>query len=201
MGIWDRVKSLFAEAEQSSPGNPAVHEMLVRSAEEEAAYSQWIKTEAGRRLLEWLAEEYGHFLSSRKRGDDSVAFLDTPSSKGFIIYFHRMAYRPEEIRHFFQMLKERVQALDYRVGISDRIIYSRTSWVEKVERHYLKPRSKFVEGEPVRQAYGNIAIELESRDDVIHHLRLRATIYQDALYEKGHSFGGLMDALTKPNIS
>ncbi|MEO0628680.1 MAG: hypothetical protein AAFY91_16915 [Bacteroidota bacterium] len=201
MAIWDRVRKLFAEAEESSPGNPAVHEMLVRSPEEEIAYAQWRKTGAGARLFDWLAEEYGNFLSRSKRGDDAIAFLDTPSSKGFILYFHRLEYRPEEIRHFFQLLKERVQALDYRVGISDRIIYSRPSWVEKVERHYLKPRSKFVEGEPVRQAYGNIAIELESRDDAIHHLRLRATIYQDALYEKGHSFGGLIEALTKPNIS
>ncbi|MEM6878391.1 MAG: hypothetical protein AAF544_07530, partial [Bacteroidota bacterium] len=72
MAIWDRVRKLFAEAEESSPGNPAVHEMLVRSPEEEIAYAQWRKTGAGARLFGWLAEEYGNFLSRSKRGDDAV---------------------------------------------------------------------------------------------------------------------------------
>lgn len=169
--------------------------MLVRTDEDLASYEQWRQTEAGQRMLDWLAREYGHYLAGQRK-DNAVAFLNTPSSKGFILYFHQTAYRADQIRHFFQLLKERVQAQDYRVGISDRIIYSRPSWVEKVERHYLKPRSKFVEGEPVRQAYGNIAIELESRDDKIHHLRLRATVYQDSLYEKGMSFGRLIEDIS-----
>ncbi|MEM7573377.1 MAG: hypothetical protein AAF433_10775 [Bacteroidota bacterium] len=192
--FWKQIKSAFSAAEQSSPSQPAVHELLTQSVADELAFEQWKRTESGARLLDWLAEEYSIFRAKRP-GDQALAFLDTPSSKGFIIYFHRMGYRTEEIRHFFYLLKERIQAFNYRVDLSDRRIYNRRDWVETVERHYLKPRNKFVPGELIDQRYGNIAISLESRDDQIHHLRLRATIYRDALYAKGQDFSDLMHQL------
>lgn len=195
MKFWSQIKSAFAAAEQSSPNRPVVHELLVPTVAEQVAFDQWKRTESGARLLEWLSEQYRLNLAKR-RGDGSVAFLDTPSSKGFIIYFHQLKYRKEEIRHFFYLLKERIQALGYRADLSDRRIYNRKNWVEGVERHYLKPRHKFEPGQLINQRFGNIAISLELRDDQIHHLRLRATIYQDRLYEPGRDFADLMKELS-----
>ena len=192
--LWNQIKSAFSAAEQSSPSQPAVHELLVQSIEEEAAYNQWKRTESGARLRDWLAEEYINFRAKRST-DQALAFLDTPSSKGFIVYFHRLEYRKEEIGYFFYLLKERVQELDYRLDLSDRRVYNRKDWVERVERHYLKPRNKFIPGELIDQRFGNIAISLEWRNDQIHHLRLRATVYNDALYEEGQDFGEFMRIL------
>ena len=44
------------------------------------------------------------------------------------------------------------------------------------------------------QSFGNIMIEFELRNDVPHNLRLRATVYNDSMYEAKGSFGALMMA-------
>jgi hypothetical protein len=45
------------------------------------------------------------------------------------------------------------------------------------------------------QVFGNIMIEFELRDELPHNLRLRATVYNDSLFEAKGSFGGLIMAL------
>ncbi|PHI18828.1 hypothetical protein CEQ90_15870 [Lewinellaceae bacterium SD302] len=192
--FWEQVKQLFERAEESSPAHPAVHEMIERGPEESADFDRWKNTLAKRRLIDWLMDQYAVYLSDGRQ-DRSIDFLDTPSSKGFVIHFHETNYTKAEVTHFFHYLKERVQSLEYRLQISDRRIFSRSGWVETQERHYLKPRNKYAEGEAINQRFGNITIELELRDDQVRNLRLRATIYKDALYREGENFGALMSAL------
>ncbi|OAV43534.1 hypothetical protein [Lewinella sp. 4G2] len=194
MSFWDSITELFRSAEESTPGNAAVHELIVRDEEYLEGYEQWKRTHNSRRLLDWLEEQY----ATHKAGaptDQGVGFLNLSSSKGFVIYFKELNYQPEEIAYFFDFLKERVLTLNYRSDISDRRIFSRRDWVETQERHYLKPINTFEEGELLHQAFGNITIQHELRDGVPHNLRLRATFYSDALYEEAHSFGALMIAL------
>lgn len=168
--------------------------MIKRGTEEQLAYDRWKRTLSRRRLLDWLLDQYAVFTTQGKL-DDAISFLNTPSSKGFAIHFHQTQYRKDEVSHFFDFLKERVQELNYRVQISDRRIFSRKHWVETQERHYLKPRTTFKEGVAIDQRFGNITIELELRDDQVYNLRFRATVYQDSLYTKGESFRALMSAL------
>lgn len=193
--IWDKVRNLFREAEQSTPAHPTVHELIERDEPELTDYEDWKKTLAKQRLLNWLVDQYAVFRGDG-RVDRAIDFLNTPSSKGFVIHFHDTNYSRREVTHFFHYLKERVQSLGYRVQISDRRIFPRSTWVETQERHYLKPRNKYVKGEPIDQKFGNITIELESRDDVVRNLRLRATSYRDALYAEAGSFPALMMALS-----
>ncbi|MEL6355873.1 MAG: hypothetical protein AAFQ37_02970 [Bacteroidota bacterium] len=193
--FWDQVKSIFQRAEESSPSNPAVHEMIERSNKELAAYQDWKRTLARKRLLDWLIDQYAVFRGKGQL-DEAINFLDTPSSKGFVIHFYQTHYSKQEITHFFDYLKERVLELNYRTQISDRRVFNRKDWIETQERHYLKPRNSYVEGEPIEQRFGNITIELELRNDQVRNLRLRATIYKDALYSDGESFRTLMMALS-----
>ena len=174
---------------------PAVHELIERDPDFQARYEQWKRTHNSRRLLDWLVEQYATHRAGQAT-DSGVGFLDTPSSKGFVIYFRELNYRPEEIEYFFDYLKERVQTLDYRSDISDRRVFSRNDWVETQERHYLKPRKNFEAGKLIEQGFGNITIQHELRDDVPHNLRLRATVYMDALYEDAATFGALMMAIS-----
>ncbi len=194
MSIWEQITALFRQAEESSPSAPAVHELITRDEEELAAYEQWKRTLSRHRLMDWLTDQYA-VARGKGRQDEAIGFLDTPSTKGFVIHFHRVQYSPEEINHFFHYLQEQILALDYRSDISDRRIFSRKDWVETQERHYLKPRNTYEEGQLLNQGFGNITIELERRNDRPHNLRLRATAYQDALYAPSGSFGGLMMAL------
>lgn len=193
--LWDQIKGLFNQVENSTPAHPTIHEMIERDEAELQDYEQWKKTLAKQRLLNWLMDQYAVFRNSG-RLDTSIDFLNTPSSKGFVIHFHKTQYSKREITHFFHYLKERVQELEYRVQISDRRIFPRSTWIETQERHYLKPRNKYTEGKLINQRFGNITIELEQRNDVVYNLRLRATVYKDALYKDANSFPALMMALS-----
>lgn len=193
MPFWDQIKDIFRSAEVSSPTAPTIHELIERSEEETAAFTRWKNTAGAKRLLDWLTSQYTR-QQNGQRTDETVGFLNTPSTKGFVVYFREMNYSREEITHFFHYLKERVLTLAYRSDISDRRIFPRRDWVETQERHYLKPLVDFNDAK-MNQAFGNIMIEFELRDDVPHNLRLRATVYNDSLYETGQSFGTLLEVL------
>jgi len=193
MAFWDNIADLFRQAEESTPAKPAIHELIVRSPEEMEEFERWKRTHNSSRLLDWLNNQFALHLEERPT-DKGLGFLNTDSSKGFVIYMQELNYSRADFIHFFDFLKERIQTLNYRSDISDRRIFSRKDWVETQERHYLKPRINLDE-HPIRQQFGNITIQLEIRDDVVHNLRLRATVYNDSMFKKADSFRALMAAL------
>ncbi|MEM1217823.1 MAG: hypothetical protein AAGH79_02890 [Bacteroidota bacterium] len=198
--LWDYVKNLFQTAEESSPTVPVVHKLIERSQEEKEAYDHWKKTLVRRRLLDWLGDQYAIFLHSPNDIDQALDFLNTPSSKGFVIHLHQTQYSQRDAIFFLDYLKDRVKTLNYRIQISDSRTFNRPNWVETIERHYLKPRSKYQEGEKFKQAFGNILIDLYLRDDRPHHLKLSATIYKDHLFEEAEEFRTLLQMLlTEPD--
>jgi len=194
MTFWNQIKNIFTQAEQSSASAPTIHELIERTDQELADYEHWKTTTAPSRLLDWLNNQYSRENDGLST-DETIGFLDSRSSKGFVIYFREMNYSREEITHFFHYLKERVLALNYRSDISDRRIFPRNDWVETQERHYLKPKVDYNDA-VMDQAFGNIMIEFELRDGAPNNLRLRATVYSDSLYKAKGSFGGLIMALT-----
>ena len=194
--FWQRLFKLQNAVENSSPSVPAIHELIQRSAEEEAAYTAWKESYILRQMRQWVREEFDFFSQkghSRKGG--GVDFLKIPASNGFIAHFGQTNYSRQEATFFLDYLKERVKTLNYRTQISDTRTYSRRDWVETVERHYLKPRLDLVEGEKMDQQFGNITIELEIRNEVVNHLRLRATYYQDFNFLPAQEFSELMKVL------
>ena len=193
MSFWDQVKAVFQRAETGSASAPTVHELIERTPEERAAYDRWVRTAGPRRLTDWLVNQYGRHRDGL-RTDDTVGFLDLASTQGFVVYFRDMNYSAEEATYFLDYLRERILTLDYRPSISDRRIFPRRDWVETHERHYLKPNVDFTD-QRMNQAFGNVTVELELRNDVPNNLRLKATRYRDALYTDGRSFAGLMEVL------
>jgi len=194
--LWIYFKNLFNKAEASSPSQPLVHEMIERSPEEKKDYDQWKDQLVRRRLQDWLMDQYAIFLQDPEGIDEAVDFLDTPSSKGFVIHFYKTNYSQRDVTYFFDYLKERVLAQNYRTQISDRRTYNRPKWVETVERHYLKPRTGFhQEDGQFRQFYGNVMVELQFRNEQVFNLKFRATIYKDAQFKEAWTFQDLMQAI------
>jgi hypothetical protein len=193
--FWQRIFKLKEGVESSSPAQPVIHELIQRSDEEQADYLSWKSSFILRQLLDWLQQQYAVYQRHPQRVDKSIGFLNTPSSRGFLIYFHQTNYTRREATHLFDYFKERVKSLNYRTQLSDTRTFNRNDWVETVEKHYLKPRLQFMEGEKQDQQYGNITIELELRNDQVHNLRLRATHYRDHNYQEAKSFEELMSYL------
>lgn len=196
--FWSYFKSLFQQAEDSSPSQPLVHEMITRNDEELQDYAFWKDTLVLRRLLDWLSDQYAIYRVDRNGIDEAIDFLDTPSSKGFVVHFHQTRYSQRDVTHFFDYLKEKVLSLSYRTQISDLRTYNRDGWVETIQRHYLKPgltiRQPEADGK-FTQKFGNVMIELELRDETVYNLRFRATIYKDSQFKEAAEFKELMQQL------
>ena len=204
MGLWDSVKKLFAEAETSSPTTPAVHETLDRHRTAVEGYAQWRDGLVRRRLVGWLADQYAIYLTDAPRLDEAVDFLDTPSSKGFVVHFAQTGYSLREAEYFQLYLRGRVLSREYRTQIADTRTYNSGGRTERTDRYYLKPRPDFAHpagadapmdphtAGQFGQQFGNVLIELVVRDDAPHHLRFSATIYHDRVYRDADGFGGLM---------
>ena len=191
--FWKKIKSLFSSVEESSSSNPAVHELIERSEEELKNYTAWKNSLSQRRLMDWLNSEYITYLTSPDNVDQSISFLNTPSSKGFVILFNRTNYNLEEITFLFDLLKEKLLALPYRTYVSDYRTYMKNDKVETIQRHYLKPSLKLkVAGEKAGQAYGNITIELLLRNKKVVNLKFSATSYRDHQFKDASDFDELM---------
>lgn len=193
--IWQYIKDLFQEAEQSSPSNPVIHTVISRSEEEQAAYKKWLDSLVKRRLVDWLSDQYAIYRVIPEDIDEALDFLNTPSSKGFAVHFYKTNYNRYEVTHFFDFLKEQIRQLGYKVQLSDTRTYSGAQWVETIERHYLKPRPNFEDGKKIDQRFGNVTIELVLRDDQVHQLKLQATTYQDRKYTEAEEFHDLMQTV------
>lgn len=191
--FWKKIKGLFSSVEKSSASNPAIHELIERSEEELKNYEAWKNSLSQRRLIDWLNGEYITYLTSPDNVDKSISFLNSISSKGFVIFFHRTNYNVEEITFLFDFLKEKVLGLPYRTYVSDYRTYMKNDKVETVQRHYLKPSLKLkVAGEKAGQAYGNINIELLLKNEKVVNLKFSATSYQDHLFKDASDFNELM---------
>ncbi len=201
--LWDYFKSLFHTAEQSSAAAPLIHELIERTEEEKAAYEHWKNTLVRRRLCNWLNDQYATYLVDGEQSDEAIYFLETPSARGFVIFFRQTQYSRQDCNCFFDYLKERVLTLNYRSYVSDTRTYTNAEWVENLQRHYLKPpirkQLQTLETGPIQnaleQAYGNITIELTSRNDQVWNLKFSAVGYQDRMYQKVGNFGELMGKL------
>jgi hypothetical protein len=193
--FWDYFKNLFKTVEESSPSNPAIHELIVRTPEAKAALQAWRDSLTCRRLFDWLGNQYALWQVLPDDIDDAIDFLDTPSSKGFAVHFHKTGYAKQDATHFFDLLKEKVLSLNYKPQISDTRTYVQKNWVETVERHYLKPKPSFAENSKFNQRFGNVTIELTLRNDAVHNLKFRATSYSDHLYATAEDFEGLMQVV------
>lgn len=191
--FWKKIKNIFSSAEASSSINPTIHEVIERSEEELSNYEQWKNSLAARRLIDWIKNEYFTYLTSPKNIDQSIDFLNSTSTKGFVIHFSNMEYQLSEITFLFDYLKEKVKELPYRIYISDTRTYPKHDYVETIHRHYLKPSLKLkVAGQKAGQAFGNITIEMLLKNGEIVDLKFSATTYRDHQFEEAGNFNDLI---------
>lgn len=200
--LWDYVKKLFSKAEESAPNQPLIHEVIKRSEEEKADRKHWQESLVCRRLKDWLGNQYAIFRVLPDDVDEALDFLDTPSSKGFVVHFYKTRYNSRDVTHFLDYLKEKVQALNYRIQVSDRRSYQRAAHAEMTERHYLKPRvGQYDPDNPkFKQRYGNVMIELIFRDDQPWQLKFSATTYRDSQFHEAEAFEELMQAVVSSSL-
>ena len=216
---WEQIKRVFAGAEASTAAEPVTHAVLTRHRDRRGDFERWRGGVVAARMQAWLAEAYAHYLRHDAPPSRAVDFLDTPSSKGFVIHFDELQYSLEEAEMLQLLLRERVLTpvpladgaaeKPYRTQVADTRTYARAGATERTDRYYLKPRLVLHEDPAIAaapdghtadqfgQAFGNILIELVVRNDRPQMLRFSATVYHDRVYQEAESFGRLMDSVLR----
>ncbi len=195
MSLWENFKNFFQQEQDSSPSNPLLHEVIERSEEEQQAFAKWKDTLVKRRLMDWLHQQYINYLVNPKDTEETIDFLNRASSKGFVIHLNETGYTKSDAIFLMDYLKEKVLSNNYKTYVSDSRSYTKANYVEMVQRHYLKPRINLSSTEKLKQAFGNITIELLLRNDQLVNLKFRANSYQDRKFEEAEDFQELMEMI------
>ncbi|MBT8218949.1 MAG: hypothetical protein KJP00_03960 [Bacteroidia bacterium] len=195
--MWQRIKTLFQEADQSSISNPILHTILERSETQESDFRRWADLGKEQQFFSWLRYCYNGFFNNQESPAE-IKFLDTTSKKGFVLYLNRSKHikHPEYIMDAIWL---RIKNLGYRNYVSDQKSYNAGSTIETSQRHYLKPPLNFSPGNKLDQLYGNICIELILKNDHPQYLKFSATTYQDHMFQQANKFSTLIEELCSDN--
>lgn len=191
--MWERIKTIFKEANESSFSNPIMHNILARSQSNKEEFIRWKDNGYDFHFFEWLKTANKNRISHATK-DDHISFLDTPSKKGFVIFLNKFIpiRNPE---HIMDAIKERIQGLGYKVYVSDEKSYNSGVYIETLQRHYLKPPLNFEPDTKLSQLYGNISIELVLQNDHPKLLKFSTTTYQDHMFTNADTFDNLIQRL------
>ena len=72
--MWNYIKNLFNSSKESTPNNPAIHEIIERSEEDLEKYERWKKTLSARRLLDWLHSQHIEYLINPDNVEEAIDF-------------------------------------------------------------------------------------------------------------------------------
>ena len=195
MSFFDKIiHQLFPKSEQKSSNSnkPMVSEPLKRKDVERKQYFEW--QNSGHYKLLW--EQFHHAYQTRLRnemGTWEIHLLQMPAANGIALSFPANM-KAQEFQHIFDLLKDKVLSLNYKLVNADRQLYDKKTYVETKEKYYLKPTIDFQDTNQLYdQCYGNILIEYIQIDQQPSYLKLVASIYSDRLYTQALSFDALMD--------
>ncbi|MGB0840187.1 MAG: hypothetical protein ACPGXL_08605 [Chitinophagales bacterium] len=187
----DFLKNLFNKEQQAARA-PIVQELLKRSANEIHAYEAWKVNNAKDYVLEHLKELVAQF--DTEAGDNTkLMLLNNAKSRGFILNYDPLRISKEEFQYLFDYLKAQILKLNYKSYVSDVKNFVRKQHVEKIERHYLKPRLNIADfPNPLNQAYGNITIEQILYNEKPQRIKFLSTPYTDRKYTVALPFEELL---------
>ena len=198
MSFWNQIKKWLNK--EGLPVNsctqPISHELIHRTDENLKEFEKWKLSPCRHEMLDYIANNYKIWKNTPCEQCDGIDFLKMKSFDGFIVHFMDLDKDCDEVRHLFDYLKQRIQSLGYVSYVSDVKEFEKTRWIEKVERHYLKPPLKREAEKKRKQRFGNINIELLFRDGEPLHMKFAACTYQDSQYEDAEDFGELVKTIT-----
>lgn len=198
MGFWNLIKQLLKKEglQDNSCEQPITHELIHRTDEELQAFEKWKLSKCKQEMLNYISKNYKIWKNTPCEQCDGIDFLTMKSFDGFIVHFMDLERDCDEVRHLFDYLKERIRGLGYVPYVSDVKEFERIRWIEKVERHYLKPSLRNQTAGKRKQRFGNINIELLFRDGEPLHMKFAACTYQDSQFDDPENFEELVRVMT-----
>lgn len=184
--------NIAAEGAGATPGSGGTSGQLVRNEAYSKTFEHW-KTSGKADTL--LRDLYKNFLNGEP-APESALQIDmhvSPGANGFSVK-KLMPVGSEQFRFIMDLLREKIETLQYRLYSSTFEENSRGDKLIRFERHYLKPGLS-TKQPPMEQLYGNILIELEMTNGEADYLKLLATHYTGFDYKPAGNFDELVRLL------
>ena len=195
---WEKLRKQFEPSRSSNQNLGLIsHELLKRSESFDDDLLEWQNGIVSRRMKDWILSEYSLFQNSHQQQDESILFLESKASSGIIIHLSNTRYSTRDATCLMEDLRSRIRSSRYKSQMSDVKVFNRPEYVERIERHYLKPKFNFASETEFNQQYGNITIELIFRNDTPHLLKLLVNSYNDRNFTTPQSFRSLLMLLTE----
>jgi len=200
--LWDFLANRAKKNAPAKPQRPFLHEAVKLQEYPVGEYLQW-HTEGGHhQLQEDIAEAYRNYLIRQTNDNPKVDIMLGPTSNGYIVHCNKYTATAVEYKHFMYMCHNRLIEHGYRVNLADVKTRDKGNYQETVYRHYLKPslRHMMTDSGKANQLYGNITLELVSRNGNLHVLKLLANSYTDQNYEAAAEFSDLIKLITTGTV-
>ena len=172
-----------------------VHEVLKRPERDQLAYEVWRNQPECEALVREVAQAY-YYKKANISSELEVHLLNTVYANGFAVSYSSHL-EAKEFQHLFEYFKDQVTTMDYRVVNADRRIKDKVTYVETIEKYYLKPplhKGDIVQGS-INQLYGNVAVEHVLIDDRPSYIKVQASVYSDRLYQEALHFDDFAEKL------
>ncbi len=190
------VNKLFSKEEIQNTNQPFLREELKRNSNQNIAYSIWLQGEKKEQVCSFIYEQ---FAKSKVENENVSIFrsIESGTTKGFMLRFLAQTEK-EDFTCLFDHLKNKTKELNYIVYSSDVRLYNRNEFVEKIERHYLKPSWRVLNTKAVNntgkmnQLYGNVTIEHHLQNDEPQFIKFVCQHYNDSKYNAPLDFNELL---------
>lgn len=198
-GLFEKFwRSLFGKKE-TGVDQTFVTEPLKRSEAFRQRYALWQNTNGLLQFIQYYRDSLERVLE-QKQSNERVLIHESNGAAGIVLNFDQSEFTHPDFEFFFEWLKDRMLQLPYRLYTSDRHFKDKTDFVQRKERHYLKPVPVDPASLPVEQLYGNVMIEHIWVNEVPEMIKILATTYQGHNYQKPRSFEALCKHLFYPEV-
>ena len=193
--FWESINKLLRSQQPKAPSVPFIHEVYKVSEEELNDFGRWSDGSEREELQAWIQSEFARHQHNLDRSDFDIDFLDTKSANGFVIFLQKKGIRPQSARHLIRYFMEKIKPEGYLVYMSDIRSQEKNGRIEKVLRHYLKPRIKYDGDRKLMQLFGNISLEIISHDGKEVQLRVSALTKRDHSMDTPQSINQLYELI------
>ncbi len=202
MSFFDKIISQVFGNHEVNSALPLIEEEIKRNEAYKSAYFRWVNEGKYRWLTQKIYQGY-ELKKKNETADLQIHILKSSGANGFAVTYS-LLMDEKEMQYLFDLLRDKVLNMGYKLYNSNRRIFDRAQYVETIEKHYLKPPTPKIEPQNENQAdtrqlfdqrYGNILIEYISIDEKPSFLRLMTHYYSDFIYSPVLSFDKLMDEL------
>lgn len=196
----DIVNKIFPkEQNENVAKQPLIREQLRRSNDDKMEIMLWKESEEKEQVCSFILEQ---FRKSKSEEENISLFrvINSGTTKGFMLRYLAETEQ-KDFQFLFDHLRDQVKEKQYTIYSSDVRTYDRGKYVERIERHYLKPSWRVLNTKDVNdtgkmnQLYGNITIEFHLHNNHPQFIKFVCQHYVDSKFSEPLDFNELLEHL------